>query len=158
MARHLAFGALRPWASVCYSRPRVGTLLFACRNAGHCAGVQILLQTCLRRFVYLLDCVRACSRDCGRITTTARTDGLALLGRGRIFKSFAVLKLLSTRQFSSDWILSEGDKRDRKGNMPGTCLAQTCVSRTASDAAEATWPRSQRLGLGRGGLTKPFGR
>jgi len=56
----------------------------------------------------------------------------------------------------SSGILSEGDKRDSKGDMPETRTSPpsmpTTLSRTGMGAAaEATLLRSQRLGLGRGG-------
>ncbi|KAK4190533.1 hypothetical protein QBC35DRAFT_71407 [Podospora australis] len=44
--------------------------------------------------------------------------------------------------------LSEGDKRDSKGNMPETCPSHL-VNRWGFRAAEATLLRSQHLGLGR---------
>ncbi len=54
------------------------------------------------------------------------------------------------------WVLSEGDKRDSKSNMPESEGVIFLFSRSSKlhvlliAAAEATLLRSQRLGLGRG--------
>ena len=55
------------------------------------------------------------------------------------------------RRNPSSGVLSEGDKRDSKGDMPVTLSPAWQINGGESTAAEATLLRSQRLGLGRGG-------